>query len=154
MIVVAISFYHSCICECCASSGPMSEHMIGGPLLPGVTLESVFFCVHVLPFLLHHGPEPWTRKGHWVFGGCGQSCGCCRSHNPEDAAPDANCVVCYQGWVVTTVSRGWKEQAQACARQYSRRNVLSKGWILCRCGMCADEWLARGWNCPHRIYYP
>ena len=48
---------------------------------------------HVVPFLLYHGPEPWTRNGHWTTG-CGQSCGCCRSHNPEEGAC---CSPCYEG---------------------------------------------------------
>ena len=124
----------------------------GPPVAPGggvsmgkcyVTFESEFFCDHVLPFLLHHGPEPWTRQNHWVFGHCGQSCGCCRSHNLEDAGPDANCELCYHGWIVTCVSRGWKASAQACARKYSRQNAL------CKCGTCPDEWLERGWVCPN-----
>ena len=100
-----------------------------------VIYEAGLFCDHVLPFLLHHGPEPWIRKEHWVYGQCDQFCGCCRSHNPEDAVRGTKCEVCYQGWIVTRVSCGWKESAQACARKYSRRNVL------CKCGTCPDEYV-------------
>ena len=60
----------------------------------------------VMPYVLEHGPL-WKVRGHW--GHCGQSCGCCRSHNPEDGA---NCSECYDGWVMTTVCKTFKGYAQ------------------------------------------
>ena len=86
-------------------------------------------------FLLYHDPE-WNIRSH--FGMCGQSCGCCRSHNPEDAGPDCNCEACYTGWVLTTISSGFKRFVQ-------RQAVILK---LCRCGRCHADWIAAGWQCP------
>ena len=100
-----------------------------------VICDSGIFCDHVLPFLLHHGPYPWIRKEHWVFGQCGQSCGCCRSHKAGDGGAGANCEACHQGWIVSSVSCGWKESARTFARKYSRENVL------CKCGTCPDEYV-------------
>ena len=68
----------------------------------------------VLEYVLWHGPWRWKRRGHW--GGCGQSCGCCRSHTNEDAQPEANCICCYEGWVLSTVSKAIKKAANRCAQ--------------------------------------
>ena len=77
----------------------------------------------VVPFLLCHPPEfhygslrVWTPTNHYSC--CGQGCGCCRSHSPEDAHPDFNCEECYLGWVLTTVSRQACKTAQAYAASY------------------------------------
>ena len=78
----------------------------------------------VVPFLLRHPPTTvygslrrWWPRHHYMS--CGQSCGCCASHNPEDAHPDFNCEGCYLGWVLTTVSR------QACATTQAYAASLS-----------------------------
>ena len=86
----------------------------------------------VVPFLLHHLPQThvyrnsytvelrrWSPTRH--YGHCGQSCPCCRSHNPEDAHPDCNCEQCYLGWVLTTVSRQACATTQAYAASWSTR---------------------------------
>ena len=85
-------------------------------------------------FLLYHDPK-WNVRSH--FGVCGQSCGCCRSHNAEDAGPESNCEACYTGWVLTTVSSRFKRLVQ-------RQAATLK---LCRCGCCRPDWIAAGWQC-------
>ena len=63
---------------------------------------------NIIQFVIHHqldedevqffGPDfGWTPHQHWLdrngeSRGCGQGCGCCRSHNPEDGP---NCDSCY-----------------------------------------------------------
>ena len=57
--------------------------------------------------LVHESPgRRWSRKKHWP-GGCSQSCGCCRSHNREDACEECNCNPCYVGWILTTINKDW-----------------------------------------------
>ena len=59
----------------------------------------------VLDYLLAHVSPGcrWLPRGHWLGHGCGQACGCCRSHNVEDAEEGCNCQPCYTGWILTTV---------------------------------------------------
>lgn len=67
----------------------------------------------VMPYIQEHEP-PWEARGH--RGHCGQSCGCCKSHNPEDGA---NCEECYDGWVTKTVCKTLKGHTQDYAAQFS-----------------------------------
>ena len=62
--------------------------------------------------LLEH-PLGWHPKSH--LRNCGQSCGCCRSHNSEDGC---NCEACYTGWILSCVSRS----ARVCLRLYIKRS--------------------------------
>ena len=85
----------------------------------------------------------WARRRH--FGSCGQSCGCCRSHNPEDAGPGMNCQPCYTGWILCTVSKGVK----VASTSYARRTFHGDRWGgLCTCDKCLPAWILRGWVCP------
>ena len=89
----------------------------------------------ILAFVLVHDSPGWrwSRKKHWQartvrrplnisslkvsmpkrmlkppwLGGCSQSCGCCRSHNREDACQDCNCIPCFDGWILTTINKDW-----------------------------------------------
>ena len=80
----------------------------------------------IMSFIIFHD-FPWTARRH--FGWCGQSCGCCRSHNPEDGE---NCEECYAGWILTTVSRGFRDMTQ----KYARKQLhLDQGWW----------WWGEGW---------
>jgi hypothetical protein len=107
------------------SSGDSIELVVanvgaGGPRTSIVECIPIHLWPKILSFLLHHcnwGDWPcgsWKKRGHWP-GGCGQSCGCCRSHNPEDAAPNCNCERCYTGWVMTTVCKEFYLHARRCA---------------------------------------
>ena len=80
---------------------------------------------------------PWKPHGH--FGHCGQSCGCCRSHNRDDAGFDMNCDPCYAGWILTQVS----QRVLAATKSYARRTYG------CQCDepLCRT-WSKRGWVCP------
>ena len=80
----------------------------------------------IMSFIIFH-EFPWTPRRH--FGRCGQSCGCCRSHNPEDGR---NCEECYDGWTLTTVSRAFRDMTQKYARQQLH---LDQGWW----------WWGEGW---------
>ena len=60
----------------------------------------IYHSIFIFPFLLHHY-DWWTTTKHW--GGCGQSCGCCRAHNPEDA--NGSCEPCATGWILTCTSK-------------------------------------------------
>ena len=76
----------------------------------------------VLDMLLRHEDEnlgPWRRRGHWLHGLCGQSCGCCRSHNPEDFF--GCCEPCHDGWPLTTVSSFFYGAVRQYAAQYSEK---------------------------------
>ena len=68
----------------------------------------------IAPLLLEH-PAGWHPRRHLEC--CGQSCGCCRSHNIEDAHEGGNCQPCFTGWVLSCVSRS----ARVGLRAYSRR---------------------------------
>ena len=84
--------------------------------------------------LVHESPgRRWSRKKHWQartvrrpritnatvsmpkrmlkppwFDGCSpSSCGCCRSHNREDAGEEWKCIPCYVGWILTTINKDW-----------------------------------------------
>ena len=94
----------------------------------------------VLPLLLHHGPEsgrPWTRERH--YRACNQFCGCCASHVREDGP---HCKACYDGWVLTTVSKTICYSTQSCGQRYR----------LCQCGSCMQLWFAYGWRCPNEAF--
>ena len=74
---------------------------------------SSWWCIGLLVFFpvpkTKEEPGPWTCSKH--FNACGQSCGCCRSHNREDHGPcvmfsECNCSYCMNGWVLTTISPG------------------------------------------------
>ena len=58
-------------------------------------------------------PLAWTGRKHW--GGCGQSCGCCRAENPEDWGSGCEC--CRTLLFLARVSRGLRGEV----RQYSGR---------------------------------
>ncbi len=45
----------------------------------------------------------WSRRGHWLGIGCGQSCGCCRSANEEDFG--SGCISCADLWYLKCVNR-------------------------------------------------
>ena len=100
---------------------------------------------HVLPFLLAHEPLHTKRvlgpiiKTEWCpdrhDGDCGQSCGCCRSHNIEDGCV---CEECYFGWTLTCVSTNCFYQAR----------MYAQGLRRCFCRGCSRWWLRRGWICP------
>ena len=55
----------------------------------------------ILPWVVAHD-NGWTRHDH--HGYCGPSCPCCRSHNKEDGSC---CDECYDGWVLTCVSKSF-----------------------------------------------
>ena len=105
----------------------------------------------ILSHLLYHEPiidiihqtrTAWTCLLH--FGSCGQSCGCCRSHNREDAAPGMNCQPCYTGWILRTVSHGIK----GAAASYACRTFHRMPPHMCTCDTCMLAWIRRGWVCP------
>jgi len=81
----------------------------------------------VLAFVLAHEDNSlgrWSREDHW--GCCGQSCGCCRSHNIEDGRC---CEPCFDGWVMSRVSRDVRRAVQRFVSQYPRfseRKLRSK----------------------------
>jgi hypothetical protein len=59
----------------------------------------------ILQFVGAHFDEnfKWSRRGHWLGIGCGQSCGCCRSANEEDFG--SGCISCNALWDLKCVSR-------------------------------------------------
>ena len=69
------------------------------------------------PFLVDH-PVTWDPETH--FGYCGQSCGCCRSHNPEDACEGCNCQPCFTAWVLSCVSRSTRAATHIRAAEVMR----------------------------------
>ena len=68
----------------------------------------------VSPLLLDH-VDWWCTKRH--YGYCGQSCGCCRSHNPEDGE---NCQPCWQGWILTCINQLARTRVRAYIRNWKR----------------------------------
>ena len=46
----------------------------------------------------------WSRRGHWLGIGCGQSCGCCRSANEEDRG-NGGCLPCEDLWYLKGVNK-------------------------------------------------
>ena len=58
--------------------------------------------------LLGTHPDPWRKRGHW--GWCGQSCPCCRAHNPMDWP--TGCDMCVQMWYLTCISKQWRDRTR------------------------------------------
>ena len=110
-----------------------NPHALGGlglPL-PWDTLQ------HFLSFLLLH-PTGWDRKKHFWF--CGHSCGCCCSHNPEDAGDGHGCDACYTAWVLTQLCRHMLQAVQS-------HNSP------CNCRACPKSWMDQGWVCAHNRWH-
>ena len=79
----------------------------------------------VLDMLLRHEDDNlglWSRRGHWLHGLCGQSCGCCRAHTLEDFF--GVCEPCRDGWTLTTVSPSFYGAVRQYAAQYSESGGL------------------------------
>ena len=136
---------------------------IGGTL--GI-LDAAGLLECILDFILFHDPiiepyEPYMTVGHrdlvfscegrryrammWFprghFGRCGQSCGCCRAHNWEDAY--TGCPECYNGWTFSTLSKAFRIATLLNAWKY----------CSCQCGGCDASWFEAGWVCPARWHY-
>ena len=95
----------------------------------------------IMGFLLYHGPGIWTTRGHWIWNGCGQNCGCCRAHNWEDVW--SGCEACALGWTLTCVSEWVKKMTKGYAKS------LNKGYVVaCACGLCTPRRLYTGHPCP------
>ena len=130
-----------------------------------IALEN-HFANDIAPFLLHH-PASWrpnAPKRH--FGFCGQDCGCCRSHNPADAAEGCNCQCCFTGWKLSRVSTsmrcGLRTYVISCQHSLIPYSLPDKwngckgwnGWI----GWNEWDWWNK-WNylhsdgphCPHLV---
>ena len=62
----------------------------------------------LLPYIFHFvvlHPADWDPHCHYRF--CGQSCPCCRGHNPEDYLSWSCCEGCGNAWTFTCVSKLW-----------------------------------------------
>ena len=90
---------------------------------------------HLLSFLLLH-PTGWDRNKHFFF--CGETCGCCCSHDPEDAGK--GCDACYNAWTLTQLCRNMLQAVQ---------NHNSP----CNCRACPKSWMEQGWVCPHNRWH-
>jgi guanyl-specific ribonuclease Sa len=99
-----------------ASAAPAAPAAAPGEDASGHAFGLLQHCLwtEIAPLLLEH-PAGWHPRRHLEC--CGQSCGCCRSHNIEDAHEGGNCQPCFTGWVLSCVSRS----ARVCLRAYSRR---------------------------------
>ena len=107
-----------------------NPHALALPL-PWDTLQ------HFLSFLLLH-PTGWDRKKHFWF--CGHSCGCCCSHDPEDAALGHGCDACYTAWVLT----------QLCSHMLQ---AVQSHNSPCNCRACPKSWMKQGWVCAHNRWH-
>ena len=97
--------------------------------------------VNIMVNILHHGPGVWIPRGHWVWYGCGQSCGCCRAHNQEDS--QSGCEPCASGWELTCVSKSVKNMVA----EYVK--TVRKGYFVrCLCGRCTPRSLFVEGPCP------
>ena len=87
----------------------------GAKARPSLALPEHATWDSAVPFIVEH-EGAWDPETH--FGQCGQSCGCCRSHNPEDACEGCNCQLCFTAWVLSCVSRS----AHSALGTYVRQN--------------------------------
>ena len=111
-----------------------------GPAGSGEALQA-----QILSFLLYHGPQRWTPRYHFHPAACGQGCGCCRSHNPDDVG--SGCDPCADGWALTGVSK----DVCVATQTYGRRHQNAVG-MHCLCGECRSGWLDNGWVCPALLW--
>ena len=118
-----------------ASSGGQIAAAVAAPASVITKALDNHFAQDIAPFLLEH-PAVWRPKGH--FGECGQNCGCCRSHNPEDAAEGCNCQCCFTGWELSSVSTSIRRGLRTYITRWQDRQFSPSP---------LDKWNGcKGWN--------
>ena len=109
------------VVEPAAEEGADDQLADGGHRTDAVYFERVGstteLLMHIAEYNVWH-EKPWSVFRH--FSCCGQSCGCCRTHNSEDWPSGCEC--CIDAWTLMCVSKEWLSCIRSVAQQLGKED--------------------------------